>query len=424
MALVDSNGGKRVGHWFDGDGAILAVHFTSDGASAVYRYVQTRGYQQETDANQFLYPNYGMTVPGAFWKSWGKAYKNSANTSVLALSDRLLALWEGGYPHALDLQTLETLEVDDLAGLEPGDGFSAHPKIDPVTGEIYNFGISAGKDPLLKLYRCTRGGKLLQKQSLPLQGLPLIHDFVMAGSYLIFFVPPVRVNLLPVLFGLQSIGEAMEWQPNLGTQVLIFDRETLNLVTQSIVEPWFQWHYTNGYEQDGTIIVELVQYQDFQTNQYLKEVSTGETQTLSHGKLTQIRLNPQIGKVIETNILSDRSCDFPVIPPHLVGKPHQETFLLVHREGLDIRQEILGLPAKYHHTTQTLSVANLEENCYASEPIFAQGCLLTVVYDGNDHRSEVRIYDSEHLESDPICRLGLPSVIPPGFHGTWQAATS
>jgi all-trans-8'-apo-beta-carotenal 15,15'-oxygenase len=37
--------GKRVGHWFDGDGAILAVKFGDGAASGVYKYVQTEGYQ-------------------------------------------------------------------------------------------------------------------------------------------------------------------------------------------------------------------------------------------------------------------------------------------------------------------------------------------------------------------------------------------
>lgn len=36
-------GGKRMGHWFDGDGAILAVHFTGgSGANALYRYSTLR----------------------------------------------------------------------------------------------------------------------------------------------------------------------------------------------------------------------------------------------------------------------------------------------------------------------------------------------------------------------------------------------
>jgi len=37
--------GQRVGHWFDGDGAILGVHFTDVGATGVYRYIQSAEYQ-------------------------------------------------------------------------------------------------------------------------------------------------------------------------------------------------------------------------------------------------------------------------------------------------------------------------------------------------------------------------------------------
>ncbi|MHC5829543.1 MAG: carotenoid oxygenase family protein, partial [Nostoc sp.] len=106
----DDNGGlrQRVGHWFDGDGAILGVHFTDAGVTGVYRYVQTAEYQAETKADKFLYGVYGMHTPGPIWKRWGQQMKNAANTSVLALPDKLLALWEATNPYALDLETLET----------------------------------------------------------------------------------------------------------------------------------------------------------------------------------------------------------------------------------------------------------------------------------------------------------------------------
>ena len=108
-------GGERVGHWFDGDGAVLGVHFTDSGADGVYRYVKTQGYLDEQQQNAFIYPNYGMTAAGAFWNNWLKPVKNTANTSVLALEDRLLTLWEGGKPHALDLHDLSTIGRDNLA---------------------------------------------------------------------------------------------------------------------------------------------------------------------------------------------------------------------------------------------------------------------------------------------------------------------
>ncbi len=47
----------HVGHWFDGDGAILAVHFAEGQARATYRYVQTAGYLEEKNAGKLIYGN-------------------------------------------------------------------------------------------------------------------------------------------------------------------------------------------------------------------------------------------------------------------------------------------------------------------------------------------------------------------------------
>ncbi|HEY9300475.1 MAG TPA: carotenoid oxygenase family protein, partial [Phormidium sp.] len=227
-------GGKKVGHWFDGDGAILAVKFSDNGATGIYRYVQTSGYLEESKAGQYLYGNYGMVASGPFWNQWIRPVKNAANTSVLALPDKLLALWEGGKPHALNLETLQTQGLDDLSGLGNNLPYSAHPKCDAKTGEIFNFGMTPGMNSTLNLYKSNATGKILQKSSFTVDGLPLIHDFVMAGQYLIFFIAPVRVNLFSAIFGWQSFSDAMEWKPQLGTQVLVFDRETLSLVSRSL----------------------------------------------------------------------------------------------------------------------------------------------------------------------------------------------
>lgn len=423
-------GSVPVGHWFDGDGAILAVHFTNEGATGLYRYVQTAGYQQEAAAGKFLYPNYGMTTPGSMWQRWGKSVKNAANTSVLPLPDKLLALWEGGKPHALDLQTLETWGTDNLTQLDKEATFSAHPKCDPETGEIFNFGVVPGLNATLRVYKSDATGKIIQQQSVKLDGLPLVHDFVLAGQYLVFFVPPVRVNLLPAALGIRSFSDAMEWQPQRGTQILVFDRETLSLVTRSEAEPWYQWHFANGYvDTTKSIVVDFVQYKNFLTNQRLKEVATGQTRTAAEGTLWQVRLDPHTGKVIERQQLLDRFCEFPVVPPSQVGQASQYTYLSLHRVGVDISQEIYGAIARFNHQTNTLTEADLGENCYPSEPLYVidalnpeQGWVLTVVYDGKGDRSEVWVFDSNGLEEEPVCRLELPSVIPFSFHGKWKPA--
>lgn len=424
------HGNIRMGHWFDGDGAILAVHFTSAGATGVYRYVQTIGYKEEEAANQLLFANYGMTAPGAIWNTWIKSVKNAANTSVLALPDKLLALWEGGKPHALDLQNLETFGEDDLEGLSNGLTYSAHCKRDLHTGEIFNFGVTPGLNATLNIYKSDRTGKIIQKVQFQLDGIPLVHDFVLAGQYLIFCIPPVRMNLLPVLMGLSSYSDALEWKPQLGTQILIFDRETLTLVSRSETEPWYQWHFSNGYVDDsGLVNVDIARYEDFQTNQYLKEVVTGETHTPAKSSLSRLQLNPQTGKVTAIEQILDRQCEFPSVPPENVGQASRYTYLSTYRQGTDISQEILNAIARFDHQAEKLTIADCGENRYPSEPIYVQDAeninqawVITVVYDGNINNSEVWVFNADRLDEEPVCKLRLPSVIPHSFHGTWKPA--
>jgi len=440
-------GGVRVGHWFDGDGAILAVNFTDAGATGLYRYVQTDGYKEEAAADQLLYGNYGMTAPGPIWNQWLKPIKNVANTSVLVLPDKLLALWEGDNPHALDLETLKTWGRDDLGGLNEGLPYSAHPKYDAQTGEIFNFGISPGLNATLNVYKSDRTGKIKQKAKVQLEGVPLVHDFVMAGQYLVFFVPPLRLNPLPMLVGLSNYSDSLHWQPKTGTQFLVFDRETLSLVSRGETEPWYQWHFGNGYvDASGAVIVDVVRYEDFQTNQYLKEVATGQTHTPAKSTLWQVHLDPKLGKVTAIQQLLDRHCEFPVVPQHRVGQGLSPTYLSVqsipnkdlapcpdstlHQSTEEsISQEMFGAIARFDHQTDTLTTADLGDSRYPMEPIYApeahnpdRGWIVTVVYDGNSNTSEVWVFDSDRLDDEPVCRLGLPSVVPMGFHGTWKAA--
>jgi all-trans-8'-apo-beta-carotenal 15,15'-oxygenase len=419
----------HVGHWFDGDGAILAVHFAEGKARATYRYVQTAGYLEEESAGKLIYGNYGMTATGSWWQRFGKSSKNVANTSVISLPDKLLALWEGGLPHALDLETLETFGLENLEGLENRLPYSAHPKRDPNTGEIFNFGISYGKNAILHLYRSDRNGNLIKKNQATLAGLSMIHDFVLAGDYLIFCVPPLRMNPFPVLLNLQSYSDSLGWKPEEGTEILVFDRHNLELISRNVAEPWYQWHFGNGYsDRDGNVVFDLIRYPNFATNQYLKEIASGKTKTHAKGTLWQMRLNPHTGEFLEMSELCDRGSEFPSVAPSQVGQNSRHTYLSIHRPDAVINQELFGAIARYDYQTNQLTEANLGTNRYPMEPLFAPnssnpdtGWVITVVFDGDRESSEVWVFDGDRIDSEPVCRLALPSIVPMGFHGTWRS---
>ncbi|NER82426.1 MAG: hypothetical protein F6K42_23255 [Leptolyngbya sp. SIO1D8] len=419
--------GQRVGHWFDGDGAILAVHFAQGQAQATYRYVRSAGYVEEEQADQFLYSGYGSLAPGSLWQRWNAQLKNAGNTSVLALPDKLLALWEGGWPHCLDLNTLETAGVDSLENLTANEPYSAHPKRHPKTGHIFNFGIVAGANATLNLYRSPASGSIEQKQSIPLNGIPLIHDFVLADRYLVFCVPPVRLNPLPAVLGFQSFSDALMWQPKHGTQLVVVDADTLEVVSSESTDPWFQWHFGKGFvTNDGDVVIEVVRYKDFATNQQLKEFASGQMQTPAVGQLWQICLDPQTARIRAQTCLVEHHCEFPYIQgdKSVAAAP---TYLSIHTPGKEHIGEAFGAIAQFDPETAALTIADIEAGCYPSEPIYVanpeatgNGWVMTVVYDGNFHQSELWIYESAHLMEEPVCRLQLPKIIPHSFHGTWK----
>ena len=420
--------GQRVDHWFDGDGAILAVHFTEAGATGLYRYVQTEEFQAEEQANQYLYSGYGQRAPGPFWNRWGSQPKNAANTSVLALPDKLLALWEGGQPHALNLETLETQGLDNLGSLKSAQTYSAHPKCDPQTGDLYNFGVIYGPRSHIQLYRSDATGQIRQQGKIPLERVALVHDFVLAGPYLIFLIPPVVLKLVPILFGTQSFSDALQWQPQHGTQIIVVDRKTLKEVSRCETDPWFQWHVGNGFAaDDGSVVIDYVRYPNFDTNQWLQEVVSGCPKTPAAGFLWRLRIDSAAGKVIANEQQLDLECEFPITAAHEVGQPHQSLYLASQSQPNAKVEENFDSIARFDSETGKLTLAQFSSGCYPVEPIPVshpdhpnRGWMLTVVFDGNRDQSMVQIFDAQQLDAGPVCVLELPEVVPIGFHGTWR----
>lgn len=416
---------QSVDHWFDGDGGILAVHFSEAGATGLYRYVQTQGYQSEEAANQFLYAGYSRRAAGPFWKRWGAQPKNAANTSVLALPDKLLALWEAGNPHRLNLDTLETKGLESLGTLQSGQPYSAHPKRDPRTGDLYNFGVVLGPKSYIQLYRSDASGQIQQQGQISLPRTTLIHDFVLAGPYIVFLMPPVVLSVIPVLLGTKGFSDAMQWQPQHGTQIIVVDRQTLTEVSRIETNPWYQWHFGNGYQAaDGSIVIDYVRYASFDTNQWLKEFVTGCPETPASAQLFRLRLDAAAGSVLSNEPLFEPECEFPIISPDDVGQPHDALFFCYKSQSIN-EEYFDGIGRLASNSSQT-NLVTFGEGCYPIEPIYVpnahgSGWILTVVFDGNKDQSTVQILQADNLEAGPICVLELPEIIPFGFHGTWKS---
>ena len=109
-------GGQWFPHWFDGDGMISAIRFDDRGIHYRNRYVATDNYRDETRAGHIVNRGFGKMRPGGVLANALRQPANVSNTSVVVRDGRLLSLWEGGPPFALDPVTLDTRGVETFGG--------------------------------------------------------------------------------------------------------------------------------------------------------------------------------------------------------------------------------------------------------------------------------------------------------------------
>jgi all-trans-8'-apo-beta-carotenal 15,15'-oxygenase len=417
-------GRQRYGHWFDGDGGVLAVRFAGGQAQGAVRTIDTPSIRAEREAGKTLYSNYG-TAASSLWRRWFGGVKNAANTSALAWNGRLFALVESTRPTELSLEDLSTLGETDLGGVV-GPTFSAHPHAVVSRRASYNFGMHYGRVTQLDLYELPDAGAVRRLGSVPLPGPTLIHDFIATANHLVFFVSPVRLRVFRVLLGLGSVSDNLEWRAELGTEVIVVSIDDPSRVTRFQTEPFYTWHFGNAFEDGGRVLVDYVRYPDFGTNQWLAEQINGWASTDAQGRLHRATLDLKAG-TLHSEQLSDRRCEFPSATPLRAGARHRYVYLAAH-SGPDTWRGPQDVIVKVDMETGAETVVALDAGHYPSEPVFLpraggsaedDGWLLAQTYDATSDRTYVAVLDAKAPEAGPVARAWLDHAFPLTFHGTW-----
>src|SRR4051812_1066562 len=357
--------GQWFPHWFDGDGMVQAIRFADDGIHYRNRYVATESYRDETRAGHIVHRGFGKMRPGGVLANALRQPANVSNTSVIVDEGRLLSLWEGGPPHALDPATLETQGVEDFGGALKA--FSAHPRVDPDSGELFNFGIDYGRVCTLTPYRLQRGS--LAK--LPPVTLPypvMNHDFVLTRHYLVFCLGPILVRPLKFLLGFSSFDGALHWEPGKPTLILLVPRDG-GAARFIETEAFFQFHFANGYETDGAIVLDVARYPDFLTiGPVLRDYWRSDWPAEGMATLTRLRIDLASGRVESRAVASGVSHEFPKFDPRRVGKPYRYAYIACN--PADRTRGLQQQVGKIDLETGTLATHDFAPDGYVGEPYF------------------------------------------------------
>jgi carotenoid cleavage dioxygenase len=171
------------------DGYVSMFRFKDGRVSYKGRWVRTERFGHNQKAGRQLYGYYRnpFTDDASVRDAAKPARRTVANTAPLIHAQRLFALKEDGLPYELDPNTLETRGPRDFGGAWRSQTFSAHPKLDPVTGEMVAFGYEATGLASDDLYIATLNaqGRLTDSVTVKVPYVSVIHDMAVTHRHVV-----------------------------------------------------------------------------------------------------------------------------------------------------------------------------------------------------------------------------------------------
>ena len=394
-------------HWFTGNGMLHAVEL-GEGKAVSYRnrWVRTDGAAaalgEEPIAGQ---PD--DVFPGG---------SSTANTHVVAHAGHVLALVEVCLPTEVrsDLSTVGRYDFDGRLR----SSMTAHPKIDPVTGEMLFFGYDVMGPPWLRYHAVDRTGALVRTAEIDVKGPAMVHDFAVTEHHVVFFD-------LPVVFDLNLVGQRplpFEWRPDYGARVGVMPRDGGNADVRWLdVDLCYVYHALNAYDaDDGSVVVDVVRHETM-----FAEDVYGPADRLP--TLDRWTIDVGAGKVIEER-LDDHPQELPRVDDRVVGRKHR--FGYAPGFGIEDHGVQFGGLLKHDLAQGTTEARTFGAGESAGEAVFVpasenagedEGWLLSLVYDAGRDASDLVILDANDFLGSEVARVHLPQRVPYGFHGWWLA---
>ncbi|KAL3682185.1 hypothetical protein R1sor_000207 [Riccia sorocarpa] len=439
---------KPVGnyHWFDGDGMIHGLRIKDGKVSYVCRYVRTAKLAQEDywGASKFIKIGDLIGKQGILWPNLFKLRKKlgivddtngtgTANTAMVYHNGRLLALNEGDKPYAVRLLEEGDLETIGRVDYEKklNHSFTAHPKIDPDTGEMFTFGATREGPPYVTYRVVSKDGEMGEPVPLTVSGPIMMHDMALTENYSLFLDCPLYFNPKDMVKKNQCIFSFDDTKP---ARLGVLPRYAKN---ESQIQ-WFTvstcviFHNANAWEEGDEVVlitcripsidlVALAVYDEVKAKKFAND-------------LWEYRLNLKTGEAKEKKLGEFRS-DFPRINEEYVGRKNRYVYNCIFDDATHI-----SAIAKYDLTREPeLGKEKLElggnvvgivwhgKGRYGSEAVFVpknpgregdedDGYLICFVHDEKTGKSEVVVIDAKTMSSEFVAVALLPTRVPYGFH--------
>lgn len=417
----------------NGDGMVTKFSFDNGHVDYASKYVHTEKFKAERAARKALFGRYRNPFtndPSVKGLSGG-----TANTNLLWFANKLMALKEDSHPIAVDPKTLETFGDHNFNAAIHSETFTAHPKVDPVTGELVAFGYEAKglSTTDIALYIVSPNGEVTKEVFFQAPYACMVHDFAITPNYVLFPITPLCSSDVETL---KQGGPHFQWDGTQPSYLGVIPRNGEAKDVRWYKGPTaFAGHTMNAYEEGSLLHFETTS-SDMVVFPFFPDKNGGAwdpSKALPRLERWTVDVN-STDLTFERKLLSPEVVEFPRIDERYASLPYRHAWTVNDAGKNDGGPNSLGGGLSINAIAHFDLKANTFQNWYAGpgvtvqEPQFVprsadapegDGWVLAVANKLNDMHSEILVFDAQRIKDGPIARVRLPIRLRMGLHGIW-----
>ena len=408
---------------FDGEGHLSMFRIKDGHVDFRSRYARTQRWKAQHAARRSLFGMYRN--PFTDDPSVKGLSRGTANTQIFFHHGKLLAMKEDSPPVAMNPLTLDT--VDDYYTFDGGllgQTFTAHPKLDPATGELVCFGYEAkglaSNDVFV--FTADRTGKVNWSTWIKVPYVGMIHDFGVTQRHVLFYVCPLATNMELLRRG----GPHFAWDSTLPTWLGVMHRGGDGKDLRWYKGPGYMCTHTMGAWADGEKIYWDMDGGDSNQFPFFPQVHEKWDPVKATGRVMRFTVNLKNRR--------QKTYDIENLYPGVAGAlsrqddrfhtvPYRYGFLLSSDRAAGSRWAMFDQQTRTARFYAPGHDTSLAEMCFVPRKRGAaegDGYLIGVASRLNESgRSDLILVDAQHLEDGPIATVKMPYRVHGQIHGFW-----
>ena len=424
---------------FNGDGMITRFHIHDGQCDFRQRWAKTDKWKLEHTAGKALFGAYRNPLTDD--ESVKGQIRSTANTNAFPFAGKLWAMKEDSPSLLMDPVTMETIGFEKFDGRMTGQTFTAHPKIDPKTGNMVAIGYAASglcTDDVTYM-EVDPSGELVRELWFKVPYYCMMHDFGITEDYLVLHIVPSIGSWERLERGLPHFGFDTTMPVYLG---IIPRRDGLSDadIRWFKRDNCFASHVFNAFQEGSKVHIDVPEAKNnmFPFFPDVHGAPFDPVAAASRPTRWTVDLASNGEEFDSITRLSESIGEFPRIDDRFAGLPYRYGWMLEVDPTRPVDTAVRSISGMLLNCLCLIDFATgkeqhwwcgptstLQEPCFVPRSKDApegDGWIVQICNRIDLQRSDLLIFDALDIEKGPIATIDVPIRLRFGLHGNWANA--